>query len=620
MPYTDADFDELEKFYGIGNTNSNSNSNSSVTDADIDELAKAYGIGKTASFNNKVPASKQKSWLASGNVDLSKYTPPFLNNFEQGLIRGVTDVLATGGKGVAYLDKLLLPGGDERSKKYNEAIEAAKKEYEKQYGESTAASVGRIGGQTLATAPVIGVTLPTTGIAAGVGALPTVSATGARIAAPLANRLAASSITGALGGAEFGGLTQAATDESLPESVGKGAITGAIGGPLLTGAASAAKGLGRFVVGKISPETTALAKRAEELGIRLTPSQISDNQLIKKVEQQTGFLPFSGAGKLRSEQQFGINKAVSNTFGEDTNNLSSKLINKSLKKIGNEINTAAKNTIIDQSSTNALKNDLVNIYKEASKLSDDHGMKVLFNVMKEIGAKVDANGNMSGEAYNALTKYNEILGKAQRMKQSTISEYANKIRNALDDALERSATAENREAIISARRKYKAAKTVEDLIESDPEGNISPLKLLHAIKKAPGGKAGSGTLGEIADIGQKFFRQPPDSGTPLGQFVLQNLPTSTAGLAAIGMGHVLGGAVAGGKIAGSLAANRLLRAGITSRSAAKALVNMGEGSTSGKLDELTTKATPYLAPQTGKSAIEKEKKFSLPANLPQSNL
>lgn len=101
MPYTDADFDELEKFYGIGNTNSNS----SVTDADIDELAKAYGIGKSKSpvvfTQTKTVPTVDKSYKSSilpisrdvsGNVnfDINAGIPGEVIKFGKSLLSGFT--------------------------------------------------------------------------------------------------------------------------------------------------------------------------------------------------------------------------------------------------------------------------------------------------------------------------------------------------------------------------------------------------------------------------------------------------------------------------------------------------------------------------------------------------
>ena len=73
-----------------------------------------------------------------------------------------------------------------------------------------------------------------------------------------------------------------------------------------------------------------------------------------------------------------------------------------------------------------------------------------------------------------------------------------------------------------ARYEYKNLKTVQPLAEKAPTGNVSPLLLAAQVRKANPSFAygGGGDLADIARIGQRFMRQPPDSGTPLGNKVL----------------------------------------------------------------------------------------------------
>ena len=85
-----------------------------------------------------------------------------------------------------------------------------------------------------------------------------------------------------------------------------------------------------------------------------------------------------------------------------------------------------------------------------------------------------------------------------------------------------------------ARYEYKNLKTVQPLAERAPTGDVSPLLLAAQVRKANPNFAygGGGDLADIARIGQRFMRQPPDSGTPLGNKVLGLLAGGGAGLAA----------------------------------------------------------------------------------------
>lgn len=162
-----------------------------------------------------------------------------LNAFKQGL----RDIINTGASGIGYIDKTLIPGGEKRNEKFQQSLKTENQTFEQTNPPSegllpTTAEVARMGGQAVATAPL----MPARAFQAvrGVmGALPTVSAAGEKVAAPILNRLGATTVTGAIGGGEFGGLTSSTNDKSLAENVGTGMITGALVAPALSVAGAA---------------------------------------------------------------------------------------------------------------------------------------------------------------------------------------------------------------------------------------------------------------------------------------------------------------------------------------------------------------------------------------------
>jgi hypothetical protein len=96
-----------------------------------------------------------------------------------------------------------------------------------------------------------------------------------------------------------------------------------------------------------------------------------------------------------------------------------------------------------------------------------------------------------------------------------------------------------------ARYQYKNMKTIQPLAEKAATGDISPTLLLNEVRKAnPNFAYGSGgDSADIARIGQRFMKQPPDSGTPLGTKVLDVLTHTAPALAGAALG---GGAVYNG--------------------------------------------------------------------------
>lgn len=97
----------------------------------------------------------------------------------------------------------------------------------------TAAEGARMVGQVIGSAPLMPMRA-FNAVSSGMRALPTVTAAGEKLAAPMVNRLGASAATGALGGGEFGALTAGTNDDGLLKNMGTGIITGALVGPALT--------------------------------------------------------------------------------------------------------------------------------------------------------------------------------------------------------------------------------------------------------------------------------------------------------------------------------------------------------------------------------------------------
>lgn len=214
-------------------------------------------LGKAANFNL---AQARSSGYSDGEIidHLSKRQagPPKdtglldgASNLAIGVARGAKDVIDTGAQWLASgFDKL---AGTNEGQRVSAINEAGKAGFEKQYGDSSAASAGRFGGQLLATLPVGGA------IATPVKALAN-AGFAARALAPVADAIAtggmkADGLTGAaglaarsLGGAVTGGATAAMVS---PDDAGAGAAIGAV----LPGALKLAGMAGNAAMGAARP-------------------------------------------------------------------------------------------------------------------------------------------------------------------------------------------------------------------------------------------------------------------------------------------------------------------------------------------------------------------------------
>ena len=202
--------------------------------------------------------------------------------------RGVMDVLDTGARGIGAVDELVSSGGKARNEAFKTRAKAEEAAYDATVDKDSI-DWGRMGGQALATAPLV----PAKAVQAiniGARALPTVLATGQKVAAPLVNRIGAAIGTGALGGAVYGGAT-AGVDKPIAPSVGEGLITGALAGPVATLAGATA---GKLV------NMTKTAWDNLNIGKLATANGIEPNAAKNVIERlgDAGYTPQSAQAEL----------------------------------------------------------------------------------------------------------------------------------------------------------------------------------------------------------------------------------------------------------------------------------------------------------------------------------
>lgn len=292
------------------------------------------------------------------------------------------------------------------------------------------------------------------------------------------------------------------------------------------------------IPGPVDPETLRLAQAADAWGIPIRNSQISTNPLIKKTDQMLGFIPGSGQPAQRAQQAGAFTKAVSNTFGEDTPQITRATIGQAQKRIGDVMDgvESRTNVALDQPMMNRFA-DLEGSLRQALG-PDDPVYKKIDAQLNDIFDKAAINkGVLPGESWKALTTYKSPLNRLAESQDATLAGPAKEILETLRDGIQRSAAPEDATAYQRARFQYKNLKTVEPLVTRGTPGEVSPLNLGTQVNKQFDPR-NAGPLGDLADIGQRFMRSPADSGTPLGEKVLGALTSAPAMIA--------GGLVGGG--------------------------------------------------------------------------
>lgn len=374
---------------------------------------------------------------------------------------------------------------------------------------SPLAETGRIGGQILGTGPLI-------------EAAP-LSVAGA----PLTRAL----VAGAGAGAEASALTSAASNEPFTNQVAQGALVGGALGPAGYGASALGSGLRRLLFGSIDPNTARLAQAAGNYGIQLGPGELSPTEMVRRASSLLQRFPLSGYGERAADNQNALNTAIAQSFGENSNKVTTDTINNAKTRIGNMFDSVAARTG-NIAADPTFQQDMMHIGTDARSVLGDSEFNTLTNLVKDISSTIDPNTNsVSAKSYQALTRKNAPLDRLMQDKNPNLRFYAGQIRDALDDAMQRSAPPDVVQDLLDARSQWKAMKTVEPLAKKSPTGDISPALLLGAVNKSYSGSGG--TLGELGRIGQRFLKPQGTSGTA-EHLALMRFGPAIAG--AIGLG------------------------------------------------------------------------------------
>ncbi len=355
-------------------------------------------------------------------------------------------------------------------------------------------------------------------------------------------QLASRGTTGALQGVAAAGLTSGASDQPIPDQLRQGAEFGGILNTALPAAKMGGRALFDLLHNAEPSARTALANEAvNKFGIPLRGSQISSGAFPNYLDSAVGKLPFMGIEGQNEAQRVAFTRAVAGTMGEAADNLTPKVMSSARTRIGQVFDDVAARTGI-QDAPSLLKN-LGNVVHEASQAVDEGAVKPLLKQVENIGSLVDpATKTLSGEAYQSLTRKGAPLDRAMNSADPNIRHYAGQIRNALDDALEASASPADLKALKTARLQWKNMRTIQDLAaKANIEGEITPSLLLGAVKKSYKDMpfSGAGEIGKLAHIGQEFLKEKPSSSTP-ERMLLYRLLEGFGGAAAGGFAGVEG--------------------------------------------------------------------------------
>lgn len=309
-------------------------------------------------------------------------------------------------------------------------------------------------------------------------------------------------------GAGFAALQPVATGDSRLGNAAAGGVAGAAGQGIASGIGKVAAGAAK----SLSPEVTALAQRAEELGIPIRGDQLVNSKPLNALRAGMDYLPFAGSGAQKEAQQMAFNRAISKTIGEDNPNMLTAMSDAN-KRLGFEFDRVLKGT--DVKATDGFVSGLGKIQQEAGQELNEAQKSVIDKQLNNILSKVGQDDVIPADAaYNAK----KVLDRLSSGQDSSLAYYAKQIKGQLMEALNESLGPEEAAKFATTRRQYANMIGLEKVAPKDAAGNVSFANLAGAVKSNDPnafvyGK-GNTDLTDIARIGQTFLKdRVGDSGT-----------------------------------------------------------------------------------------------------------
>lgn len=345
-------------------------------------------------------------------------------------------------------------------------------------------------------------------------------------------------------------LTQVVAPGLASEAAGQ-ATEGTKAEPYARVAAALLGGLAPNIAGRaISPlpinaERAAAVNTLRNEGVTdLTAGQVTGRKPLQYLEAERG----RGANLMESQaEQF--TGAALRRVGENADRATPEVIDRAFTRIGGEFDRLATNNTatVDQQFAQNLRNAVDDYH---SLVSAPNRAPVIDNFVTEIRNAAQNNGGViPGDVYQSLRSRMERSARAMGNNPEARTA-VREMREAVDDAMERSIAATGNTADIAAwreaRNQYRSMLVIEKAATGAGEGAaaglISPAKLREATVNTQGRRnyaRGDGDFSELARAGVHTMSPLPNSGTP-GRLSAQNL--------GMGLSSMVGGA--GGYSAG----------------------------------------------------------------------
>lgn len=333
----------------------------------------------------------------------------------------------------------------------------------------------------------------------------------------------ANPIVRAVGGGISGGASAALVD---PQEAATGAVVGAaLPGALkvagLTGRAvgQVASKAGRSVLPQASPEVAALAQRAQQLGIDIPVDRIVDSKPLNALAATLNYVPFSGRAATEAGMSKALDRAVSRTFGQNSENVTQALRAAS-SALGSQFDSVLQANAVKMTPT--FKQALADAETQAvSELGDD-AASVIRKQIAQIQTK-GVTGEIDGQTAYNIKKALDRIGNGN----SDAAFYARDLKKKLMDALNESLGPQEAAKFAKVRQQYGNMLALENLAQNGAEGGISAARLANMKN------IGNADLQELADIAAQFMRTRESPHGALQRLVIGGTAASAGGVSSL---------------------------------------------------------------------------------------
>lgn len=273
----------------------------------------------------------------------------------------------------------------------------------------------------------------------------------------------------------------------------------------------------------------------------LTAGQTTGYFPLRKVESMSSEIPFGSraAANMEEASKGQFTRGALRTMGADAERATPEVMAGAQQRLGQAFEDLAgrNNLTYDQ----PFMRDLANVHNDYMRVLPSEQREAINSYFNDIH---DQGAGMSGAMYQDTRSRLSRQANTARQTDPAFSQALRGVRDALDDAMGRSVSPQDRETWQTIRRQWGNMRRVENAVASSGE-LITPASLATAAKTGRRGQyvRGEGDLDELAQAGKAVMSPLPNSGTPAGMAAWEAL---TGGLAGHGLGaDSITGAAAG---------------------------------------------------------------------------